>query len=74
MENREDKYTNGIFQIGEKMDQRTIDFWNSVLEINGYVSLIPIEEYFSNDMTEAWIMLDFWVTDGIIVPNCYWGA
>ncbi len=41
--------------------------WDDILLKNGLKSLFPTEEYFSNDDTEAWIMIDYWIREGIIV-------
>lgn len=41
--------------------------WEETLKLNGYRSLIPVREYFSTDMTEAWIMADMWINLGTIV-------
>ncbi|MDR3503061.1 MAG: hypothetical protein P4L79_10830 [Legionella sp.] len=41
--------------------------WEKALERAGYKSLIPVADYFSTDLTEAHIMLDMWIREGLIV-------
>lgn len=41
--------------------------WDKILMMNGLKSIIPTKEYFSGDDTEAWISIDFWFRQGVIV-------
>jgi hypothetical protein len=42
--------------------------WETSLARAGLKSLIPTEDYFSSDLTEASIMIGFWIREGVIVP------
>lgn len=43
------------------------DYWYKLLAANGYESTVPPSDYMSSDLTEAHIMLGFWINNGIIV-------
>ncbi len=43
--------------------------WYRSIDKAGYKSLIPIEEYFSRDLTEACIMSKMWIDNGLLVKK-----
>jgi hypothetical protein len=47
-------------------DDEYWETWERSLANHGYESLIPVREYFSRDLTEAWMMINFWIKDGVI--------
>ena len=49
------------------MTNEDIDFWNKTLYRNNLKSIVPVEDYFSSDLTEAAIMIGFWRREGLIV-------
>ena len=51
------------------MDEETkgnYDCIRKALKAGGYEATIPLEEFLSRDLTEAFISLDFWAEVGVI--------
>lgn len=55
--------------MDEQTDEEYYEMWERILDDNGLQSLIPVEDYFSRDMTEASIMIEFWKREDVIIPK-----
>jgi hypothetical protein len=53
--------------VTDEEEKEYFEGWERTLEKNGYKSIIPVSDYFSRDMTEAWIMTEMWIREGLIV-------
>jgi hypothetical protein len=53
----------------QSSDEEYFQMWEQILDKNNMRSIVPVSDYFSRDMTEASLMLDFWINNYVIVPK-----
>jgi len=47
----------------------TCKFIDNALKESGYISLQPLEELLSADLTEATLLVNMWIKEGIIIKS-----
>lgn len=55
--------------MDEQTDEEYWEMWERILDNNGLKSVVPIQDYFSRDMTQAYAMIKFWKDSGVILPK-----